>query len=76
MTEPEPPPRPQVEEPESERDRWVVNLSILAILAILIGGGIWMANAMYEVRRIQDCAMQGRRNCAPIEAPPRILPQD
>jgi hypothetical protein len=71
MAEPEPHPSPQPEEPESDRDRWVTNLTLLAIVAALIGGGIWMANAMYDVRKIQDCAMQGRRNCAPIEVPAR-----
>jgi hypothetical protein len=74
MAAPEHPQTPAPEEPESERDRWVVNLSLLAILAVLIGAGIWMANSIYEMRRVQDCAMQGRRNCGPIDAPPRQLP--
>lgn len=74
MADSKPPQQPQPEEPESDRDRWVVNLSLFAILAVLIGAGIWMANAIYEMRRVQDCTMQGRRNCGPIDAPPRQLP--
>jgi hypothetical protein len=41
-------------------------------LLVLIGGGIWLANAMFEQRALDDCIAQGRRNCAPaIDAPGR-----
>jgi hypothetical protein len=37
-----------------------------------VGGGIWLANAMFEQRRLADCMAQGGRNCAPpIETPAR-----
>ena len=57
---------------ESEGDRRLANIVLLVILAILVGGGIWLANAMFEQRALDDCLAQGRRNCAPpIEAPAR-----
>jgi hypothetical protein len=44
---------------------------LLVLLAILIGGGIWLANAMYDQRVLDDCLAQGRRNCAPMDVPSR-----
>jgi hypothetical protein len=55
----------------SESDRRLANIALLIILVILVGGGIWLANAMFEQRRLDDCLAQGRRNCAPIETPQR-----
>jgi cytoskeletal protein RodZ len=71
MDEPQP---PQREDPyvESERDRRIANIVLLVFLVALIGGGIWLANAMFEQRQLDDCVAQGRTNCAPrIEAPAR-----
>jgi hypothetical protein len=71
MDEPQP---PQREEPyvESERDRRIANIVLLVFLVALIGGGIWLANAMFEQRQLDDCVAQGRTNCASrIEAPAR-----
>jgi hypothetical protein len=57
---------------ESEGDRRLANIVLLVIFVILVGGGIWLANAMFEQRALDDCLAQGRRNCAPpIEAPAR-----
>jgi hypothetical protein len=38
---------------------------------ILIGGGIWLVNALLDAREAQICMETGRRNCNPIEAPAR-----
>jgi hypothetical protein len=68
------PPPPQREEPyvESERDRRIANIVLLVFLVALIGGGIWLANAMFEQRQLDDCVGQGRTNCAPrLEVPAR-----
>jgi hypothetical protein len=54
-----------------ERDRRVTNLFLLVFFAVIVGSGFWLVNAMIEQRAIDDCAAQGRRNCAPIEAPAR-----
>jgi len=56
---------------ETPRDRRIANLVLLGLLIILVGGGIWLANAMFEQRVIDDCVAQGRRNCMPIETPAR-----
>ena len=71
MTDAEPPPEREREQPASERDRTLAHLAILAVIVALIGAGVWMANAILEMRRIQDCAMAGRRNCERITTPGR-----
>ncbi|MCC6888803.1 MAG: hypothetical protein IT536_09735 [Hyphomicrobiales bacterium] len=55
----------------AERERWTTNLVLLLIVAALIGIGVWLADALIAAKRADDCIAQGRRNCAPIEAPPR-----
>jgi hypothetical protein len=57
--------------PESPADRRLANIVLLVLLAVLIGGGVWLANAMYEKRMLDDCLAQGRRNCAPVDVPSR-----
>jgi hypothetical protein len=58
-------------ESASEKDRRNGNIVLLLFLVILIGGGIWLINAMIEQRVIDNCLAQGRRNCAPVEVPAR-----
>ncbi len=53
--------------PESEADRRLGNVVLLVLLVVVIGGGIWLVNAMYNQRMLDDCLAQGRRNCAPVE---------
>jgi hypothetical protein len=38
---------------------------------ILIGGGIWLVNALIDARNAEICMESGRRNCTPIDAPAR-----
>jgi hypothetical protein len=57
---------------ETARDRRIANALILFFLVLVVGGGIWLANALFEQRRLDDCMAQGRSNCAPpIGAPAR-----
>jgi hypothetical protein len=58
-------------EPESEEDRRLVNIILLVGAMVLIGGGIWLANAMIDARKADECMSSGRRNCNPIEVPAR-----
>ncbi len=44
-------------------------LIALAVIVVLVLGGWWLAQLLFQVGQVQDCAMAGRRNCAPIEAP-------
>jgi hypothetical protein len=36
-------------------------------VAALIGAGLWLADTMASLRRNQDCALAGHRNCLRIE---------
>jgi hypothetical protein len=56
---------------ESQRDRRLANIVLVLLFVVLVGGGIWLTNAMLDQRTLDDCLAQGRRNCAPIEAPAR-----
>ena len=58
--------------PEQEAcDRRAANIFLLVAGLILVGVGVWLANAMIDARRADDCLSSGRRNCNPIEAPQR-----
>jgi hypothetical protein len=55
------------ESPEDYRDRMIVNVVAFIFLAALVGGGFWLADTMARMRKNEDCAASGRRNCIPIE---------
>jgi hypothetical protein len=58
--------------PEQEaRDRRAANIFLLVAALVLVGIGVWLANAMVDARRADECMSSGRRNCAPIEVPAR-----
>jgi hypothetical protein len=59
------------EPPEEEGNRAVENAVMLGFLVVLVGAGIWLLGTMADLRKVQDCAAQGRRNCATIEIPNR-----
>jgi len=59
------------EPPEEEGDRNVENAVMLGFFAVLVVAGIWLLGTMADVRKVQDCAAQGRRNCGTIEVPAR-----
>lgn len=52
---------------EEYRERMIVNIAALAFIAVLIGAGWWLAGTMAQLRKNEDCAASGRRNCVPIE---------
>ena len=54
-----------------DRERTVTNIVLLLIFAALVGIGVWLSNAMLDARRADECISSGRRNCNPIEVPPR-----
>jgi hypothetical protein len=55
---------------ETPRDRRIANVVLLVLLVVIVGGGIWLANAMFEQRALDNCIAQGRSNCAaPVDAP-------
>jgi len=60
------------QEPEDEEaDRRLTNIVLVVGFVVMVGGGIWLANAMIDARKADECISSGRRNCNPIEAPAR-----
>jgi hypothetical protein len=56
---------------EDEGNRNVENAVMLGFFVVLVTAGIWLLGTMADIRKVQDCAAQGRRNCATIEVPDR-----
>jgi hypothetical protein len=60
-------------EPEEEQgNRRLENAVMLGFFVVLVAAGIWLLGTMADIRKVQDCAGQGRRNCATIEVPNRF----
>ena len=57
--------------PEEEDNRGIENAVMLAFFVVLVAAGIWLLATMADVRKVQDCAAQGRRNCGAIDVPMR-----
>ena len=57
--------------PDDQGNRSVENAVMLGFFVVLVIAGIWLLSTMADLRKIQDCTAQGRRNCATVEAPPR-----
>ena len=53
-------------DPESRRPA-VIGLIVVAVLVI---AGYLLFTALRQNSQLEDCLMSGRKNCAPIEAPP------
>ena len=51
------------------RQRMLMNVIALVIVSLLVGAGVWIADTIADMEKAQDCVMQGRQNCAPIEVP-------
>jgi len=58
-------------EPPDHGNRTVENAVMLGFFVVLVAAGIWLLVTMADLRKVQDCAAQGRRNCATIEVPDR-----
>jgi hypothetical protein len=59
------------EPPDDDGNRTVENAVMLGFFVVLVAAGIWLLGSMADVRKAQDCAAQGRRNCGTIESPVR-----
>jgi hypothetical protein len=66
MSEDKPP------EEDDDGNRALENIVMLGVFIVLVAAGIWLLGAMADVRKAQDCAAQGRRNCGTIEVPGRL----
>jgi hypothetical protein len=66
----EPDPRPERKPPSSNPNGGGNGPSpvvLLAVTAVIVVGGYFLSGKLREMARIQDCAMSGRTNCAPID---------
>jgi hypothetical protein len=52
--------------PSDPRRAAMVGLGV--VLALIVGGMV-LVHLLRNMSRIQDCAMSGRTNCAPIDQP-------
>lgn len=62
---------PRDPDDQDEGDRKLANIVLAVGFVVLVGGGIWLANAMVTARKADDCLASGRRNCIPLDVPPR-----
>jgi hypothetical protein len=51
------------------RHRMLMNVIAVAVVSVLITAGVWIADTIAAMQKAQDCALQGRQNCAPIQLP-------
>jgi hypothetical protein len=58
--------REEIEEGETRRTNASMGLIVILLLAI---AGVLLVRELREKGQIEDCLMQGRRNCVPIEIP-------
>jgi hypothetical protein len=66
--------RPVSDTPDDYGHRMRMNgLAALVLVALMIAGW-WIADSMASLRKTQDCALSGRKNCEKIEVPPKPLP--
>ncbi|MFZ1922866.1 MAG: hypothetical protein WA280_13120 [Xanthobacteraceae bacterium] len=62
------------EEVVDYRQRMLMNFVALAVVTFLMGSSVWLADTIADMQRDQDCVMQGRANCAPIDLPNPVQP--
>ena len=56
------------QKPSTDKDTYSPRgvLLALAVLLILVLGGLYLFYALHDVSEREDCMMQGRTNCAPV----------
>lgn len=59
------------EPPDDGGNRGIENAVMLVFFVVLVAAGIWLLGTMADIRKVQDCAAQGRRNCTTIDVPER-----
>jgi len=63
MTEPEPPDSGDSHSPRAA-------LIALGFVLLLMLGGLYLVHTLRDSSKLQDCVMQGRSNCSPIDSAP------
>jgi len=59
----------QEHETDNYRHRMLMNVIAVVVVALLVSVGVWLADTIAAMQKDQDCVMQGRANCSPIEVP-------
>jgi len=59
----------QRDDGDDYRYRMRANIAAIVLVALLIWCGYWLFNTLAEMRKVQDCILIGRTNCAPITLP-------
>ena len=54
---------------EDYRHRMRTNVAAILVIGVLIWCGYWLFDTLAETRKMQDCFLSGRTNCAPIGVP-------
>ena len=57
------------EDSDDYRHRMRANIAAILLVGVLIWCGYWLFNTLAELRKVQDCILMGRTNCAPISVP-------
>ena len=57
------------EDSDDYRNRMRANIAAIVLVGLLIWCGYWLFNTLAEMRKVQDCILTGRTNCAPITMP-------
>jgi hypothetical protein len=40
---------------------------VIILTVVLVVAGIWLAHVLADMRKVQDCLLSGRSNCAPLD---------
>ena len=56
-------------EHDEENDRVTASLAGMAIALLLVVVGVFLVQKLEASSKLEDCLLQGRTNCAPIEVP-------
>jgi hypothetical protein len=60
-----------MDDKDGQDRRFTASLAGLAIALLLAVLGVFLVQKLSASAKLQDCLMQGRSNCAPIDAPLR-----
>jgi len=62
--------RSRADEDDDYTRRMRANVAAIVVVGLLIWCGFWLFNTLAELRKMQDCVLTGRTNCARIDVPP------
>jgi hypothetical protein len=57
-------------EPQSNQDSYSPRSVLIGLLVVLllVLGGLYLVYALRDRANLQDCVMQGRSNCSPVDS--------